>query len=223
MMRQNILMTQIRSNLSMRLITAAIGAPVVLLLILASLWTTAVLLLVIFGVALIEYRYVVSHKPNSWHIYGWGLLYLAIPLVVAIWLRGREDGAFWLLVVLGANWMTDTSAYVAGRLFGQTPLAPRISPKKTWEGVAGGVVGGLLVTLILAAVFRPPITPTMWLLGVLIPIATVIGDLVESKFKRHYGVKDSGFLLPGHGGILDRIDGTLLAIPVAAVIVLLMV
>lgn len=215
-------MTQAQSNLSLRLTTAAIGIPLVLMLTVVSLWTTAALVLLVFGLAMLEFHYVVRHKPPSWRIYGWGLFYLGTPLIMALWLRATEDGAFWFVAVLFVNWMTDTGAYVAGRLFGHTLLAPRISPNKTWEGVMGGLVGGLLTAIAWADVAHPPVTATIWLLGLSIPIATVLGDLIESKFKRYYGVKDSGFLLPGHGGILDRIDGTLLSIVVATLIVWLL-
>jgi phosphatidate cytidylyltransferase len=96
---------------------------------------------------------------------------------------------------------------LAGVKIGRHKLSPRISPKKTWEGVAGGLVGGALAALIVDAVFDLEIASAMAIvLGVVMAITATLGDLGESAFKRHAGVKDSGFLVPGHGGVLDRLD-----------------
>ncbi len=212
-------MTQTQNNFLMRLVTAVVGAPIVLFMIWVSPLTTVALMLLVFILAVMEYRYVASHKPSPKYIHIFGIIYLAVPLFLGIWLRTTEDGVFWFLAVLATNWMTDIGAYLVGRKFGRTPLAPKISPKKTWEGFIGGLISGFATIMALVAIFHSPISAVTWLLGFLVPLATSAGDLIESKFKRYYGVKDSGFLLPGHGGILDRIDGTLLAIPVAVLII----
>ncbi|TYT27383.1 phosphatidate cytidylyltransferase [Luteimonas viscosa] len=134
------------------------------------------------------------------------------------------QGHVWLLTALMIVWATDTGAYFAGRKFGGRwfggrRLAPRISPNKTIEGLAGGVVAGVLVALAMAplAGAAPGELPLVALAAVATVLFSVVGDLFESLLKRHVGVKDSGTLIPGHGGVLDRIDSVLAALPVFAV------
>lgn len=116
---------------------------------------------------------------------------------------------FLLLLVVAA----DVGAYFSGRRFGKNKLAPRVSPGKTWEGVIGGVVGAIVVAAIGLSWFNVPALPFMGL-SVVVIFASIVGDLTESLFKRHAGVKDSGSLLPGHGGVLDRVDSVTAAAPV---------
>jgi len=123
-------------------------------------------------------------------------------------LDGPQLLTFLLLLVVAA----DVGAYFAGRAFGKHKLAPRVSPGKTWEGVAGGLAGASLLALAGALWFELPL-PRFVLLCVLVVMISVVGDLAESLFKRHAGVKDSGSILPGHGGILDRIDSLTAAGP----------
>lgn len=213
-----------QNNLTLRVLTGVIGGPVVIALILLSWWTTAILIVAAMILATVEYIQLVQHEPSSTrNNILFGLFYLGAPLIAALWLRGQDDGEKWFLIMLIANWVTDSAAYFTGRLIGKTPFAPIISPKKTWEGVIGGLVGGFIVTVIMAAVIGLDVGAAVIGIGILVPIATVLGDLLESKLKRHFNVKDSGNLLPGHGGILDRIDGTLMALPTAAIIVALLV
>jgi phosphatidate cytidylyltransferase len=115
---------------------------------------------------------------------------------------------FLLLLVVAA----DVGAYFGGRTFGKHKLAPQVSPGKTWEGVYGGLIAGALLAVIGVFWFRMSIAPFI-ALCVVVVIASVIGDLTESLFKRHAGLKDSGSLLPGHGGVLDRIDSVTAAAP----------
>ena len=126
-----------------------------------------------------------------------------------------EEGAFWLtLVVLVAIWASDTLAYFTGRALGKHPLFPRISPKKTIEGSVGGVLGATAVVIVFKLFLVPMLTWTdAVVVGVLCGAVGQFGDLVESLLKRSVGVKDSGNYLPGHGGMLDRIDAMLVAIP----------
>jgi phosphatidate cytidylyltransferase len=114
--------------------------------------------------------------------------------------------------VLCLVWAADIGAYFIGRRFGQRRLAPRVSPSKTWEGVAGGLVGAALIAAIGAQVFAVPM-PAFILLSVAVALASIVGDLTESMFKRFAGLKDSGNFIPGHGGILDRIDSVTAAVP----------
>lgn len=124
----------------------------------------------------------------------------------------------WLLTALAIVWMADTGAYFAGRAFGKHKLAPNISPNKTIEGLVGGLLAAMLAGLgfaLLAGVQSAQL-PWVALAALLTALASVIGDLFESLLKRQAGVKDSGHLIPGHGGILDRIDSVLAALPVFA-------
>lgn len=134
-----------------------------------------------------------------------------------------------LLMILGLIWISDTGAYLAGRALGRRKLAPSISPGKTWEGVAGGAIGCLIYAIIWAsfdADLRTRVQGVVWipfLAGTLLLCALgVVGDLFESSLKRQAGAKDSGKLLPGHGGVLDRIDSATAALPVALLLMLAM-
>lgn len=130
----------------------------------------------------------------------------------------RVDGLEWLLYVLLLVWMADIGAYFAGRRFGRRKLAPRVSPGKSWEGVYGGMAVTALLALGYAVSLSLSVVDTLWLVvaTVLITLVSVLGDLLESMFKRWRGIKDSGRLLPGHGGILDRIDSLTAAVPLFA-------
>ncbi|MHB1672627.1 MAG: phosphatidate cytidylyltransferase [Acidobacteriaceae bacterium] len=155
-----------------------------------------------------------------------GLIYVAFPLVLAPMLTLQENGASLLLFLLVVVWAGDIVALYVGRSMGRHPMAPQLSPKKTWEGAAGSVVGsvaaGLGIVLAGTLLYRHGIEllfyaqPWWYWIGmaVLLNVAAQIGDLLESAIKRGAGVKDSGTLLPGHGGVLDRIDALLLALPV---------
>ncbi|KRG69037.1 phosphatidate cytidylyltransferase [Pseudoxanthomonas dokdonensis] len=129
-----------------------------------------------------------------------------------------DNGHRWLFVALAIVWAADSGAYFAGRTFGRHKLAPRISPNKTIEGLLGGLLAGLLVA-VAGTYFAGSGTaqlPGVLLVAAFTVLASVVGDLFESLIKRHVGAKDSGNLIPGHGGILDRIDGVLAALPIFA-------
>ena len=130
----------------------------------------------------------------------------------------RPFGHHWLLVALAIVWAADTGAYFAGRAFGKHKLSPRISPNKTVEGLAGGMLAGLTAGVLggWIAGASPQQLPLVALVAFIVVLFSVIGDLFESLLKRHVGAKDSGHLIPGHGGILDRIDSVLAALPVFA-------
>ncbi|PBJ82245.1 phosphatidate cytidylyltransferase [Lysobacteraceae bacterium NML93-0399] len=129
-----------------------------------------------------------------------------------------EYGNRWLLLALAIVWATDTGAYFAGRKFGKRKLAPRISPNKTIEGLAGGIAAGVVVAVAFAPLAGASLAqlPLVALVAVATVLASVVGDLFESLLKRHVGAKDSGTLIPGHGGVLDRLDSVLAALPVFA-------
>ena len=162
--------------------------------------------------------------------------YIALPMAMLVQLRQQWGGAFWLLYLLLVVWAGDIFAYFVGRSLGRHLMAPRISPKKTWEGAAASVAASLMVGILLFnhalqissfllrigliqrrdglfGLEKPEIWPIVWL-TIALNVAAQLGDLVESLIKRGAGVKDSGTILPGHGGMLDRIDALLFAAPV---------
>jgi len=142
------------------------------------------------------------------------LLLVAFPLSFAVRLHGIPAfGPKLLLFALAITWAADTTAYFVGRAIGKHPLAPHISPKKTWEGSIASMFGSLVVAYAFSFWIRIPL-PHLLIMAATGNIAGQIGDLLESAYKRSAGVKDSGGLLPGHGGILDRIDALILCIPV---------
>ncbi|WP_298372169.1 phosphatidate cytidylyltransferase [Azospirillum sp.] len=149
---------------------------------------------------------------------GFGVVYVAAGIAGLMWLRDLPgDGLALFLFAMLAVWATDIGAYAAGRTIGGPKLAPRISPKKTWAGLIGGMVSAALVGWLVALVAGAAMPGLALLVGALSAVVGQIGDLFESAIKRRYNVKDSGQLIPGHGGILDRIDGLLVAAPVLAV------
>ena len=144
-----------------------------------------------------------------------GPFYLAAPLTLAVLLREGDDGLEWALMAIICTFAVDTAAFAVGKLVGKRPLAPRVSPGKTWEGTAGGILGGVGAALGLTLILELP--AALWqagALGLLIAVAAVLGDLAESGLKRAAGAKDSGALVPGHGGVLDRMDSLLATITV---------
>ncbi|MEZ7135019.1 phosphatidate cytidylyltransferase [Komagataeibacter sp. SM21] len=139
-----------------------------------------------------------------------------------LWLRYMsEPGAGVVLFLVACVALSDTGAYMAGRIFGGPKLAPRISPAKTWSGSAGGLLSAVLGGMLIAGLMPGALPGAVWrgaVFGALVAIAAQTGDLAESALKRARGVKDSGTILPGHGGLLDRFDGLLVAAPMAALL-----
>jgi phosphatidate cytidylyltransferase len=143
-----------------------------------------------------------------------GILYIGWLLSHLVALRGLESGRNLVFLVLFVTWISDTTAFFVGRRFGRHKLAPSISPAKTWEGTIGGVCGAIVVSILFftPTLFQLPLAcGQVILLSVLVSILGQLGDLIESLLKRNLGVKDSGRLMQGHGGILDRIDSLILA------------
>lgn len=144
-----------------------------------------------------------------------GMLYLAIPGATFVLVRSAEDGDGWVLLAMLAIMSTDAAAYAGGRLLGRNQLAPSVSPNKTIEGAIAGWLGGFGAVLALDQILN--LDAQIWplvLLAIVLPIAGQLGDLVESLFKRAMDVKDSSNLIPGHGGVLDRLDSLLFGLPV---------
>jgi phosphatidate cytidylyltransferase len=143
-----------------------------------------------------------------------GLILIAFPLSYAISLHGlRLQGPALLLFAMVIIWVGDTAAYFVGRSIGKYKLAPHLSPNKTWEGTVASLVGSLIVAVVFARYMTIPL-PHLLGMAAVGNVAGQAGDLLESAYKRSAGIKDSGSILPGHGGVLDRIDALILAIPV---------
>ncbi|WP_124948911.1 phosphatidate cytidylyltransferase [Sulfuriferula thiophila] len=159
----------------------------------------------------------------------WWRMPVGILVLLPLWMalvELRERGPWWVLLLMGVVWIADTAAYFAGRQFGKHKLAPSISPGKTWEGVIGAAVAVVVYGVIVLKVLSGPrfdayawALPVM-ILGVVMLYLSILGDLFESWVKRVANVKDSGSILPGHGGVLDRIDALTSTLPIAALILL---
>jgi phosphatidate cytidylyltransferase len=146
-----------------------------------------------------------------------GVVYLGAPILAMLWLRDGELGLQWTGLLFAVTWSADTGAFIVGNLLKGPKLEPRLSPKKTWSGLFGGLLAGTAAAMIFAALSNLPLSAvTAALVGLVVSGATVAGDLWESASKRRFGVKDSGGLIPGHGGLLDRVDGLMFAALVIA-------
>jgi phosphatidate cytidylyltransferase len=147
-------------------------------------------------------------------------LYVALPFAAAPWMVTIDGKVFIGFMFL--LWTSDTGAYIVGRSMGRTKLMPAVSPGKTWEGLLGGVALTMLVGWLLGR-YWTVLSPQQWIAGAAaVAVTATLGDLLESAFKRAAGVKDSGRVLPGHGGILDRFDGYLLAAPAMVLVIALL-
>jgi len=251
-----------------RLLTIAIGAPILIGAMVFGAPYFDVVMLVVGGLVLVEFErmvrpghqvalplmfgvaalfvFTIAYAPSY---FGWGLtgialltalallavgrsqdvrcdsvlypllgsVYIVVPLALIIALRGTNEGRLWISLLAWVTWFTDSWALIGGRFIGRTRLAPTISPGKTVEGalvgVSFGVVAGMIITLIVGKGLFVGV-----LLSLSIALATVIGDLFESFLKRHFQVKDSSGLLPGHGGFLDRLDSFLVSTPIYCLI-----
>ena len=160
--------------------------------------------------------------PAAWTAAG--VLYFGLPALALVWLRAMPGGAgmatiLWLFAVV---WATDIAAYAVGRTVGGPRLAPRISPGKTWSGLWGGVAGAALTGAVGATLVGSGRVVAAGVLGAVLAVIGQLGDLAESFLKRRAGLKDSGALIPGHGGALDRLDSLLSTAPALALLVLLL-
>lgn len=225
------------SNLFLRIASALVLLPIALICIFHSPESFTGLLIV---VALLMYREWLNLTTTlpAWTKFA-GVFYVAIPIIALMVLRHQPDpflvagnygeeqnpdlsAVFYVMFVLNCIWACDTGAYVGGKWLGKRKLAPKISPNKTWEGLAFGVASAATVGLIMA-LYRYDIH-AWWqglLYGALLAMVGQCGDLFESWLKRKAGVKDSGTLIPGHGGVLDRVDAIVFAAPIYALLVLL--
>ena len=188
----------------------------------------AMLIIFIFFLFAIFVREVFRNRPTP--IFNiattvMGVVYVALPMTIMIFIPALlKGGAVWspwyFLWYLFLVWGNDVFAYLAGVCFGKHKMCPRLSPKKSWEGFAGGVAGSLVMGT-LAAYFLDGYY-VMWVgLALVVSLSSVVGDLAESMFKREADVKDSGNIMPGHGGMLDRFDALLISAPFALIYILI--
>ena len=196
-------------DLRVRAMSALVMVPVALLCVwLGGLWFVG---LVSIGVAAMgwEWHRMSGGSPRMMLI---GLVYIGPGALALLWLRGDGLVGLWnVAFVFAVVWASDIGAYVVGRLVGGAKLAPSISPGKTRSGSVGGTMAAVFVGIAFGGGWAVTV-------AVVIGMSAQVGDLLESGIKRHFGVKDSGWLIPGHGGVLDRVDALLTAAPVAALI-----
>jgi phosphatidate cytidylyltransferase len=201
------------TSLQKRIVAALIMAPLFIAVIIYGGIAFSAVIILVSVIAYHEYLPLAKTQMGKFL----GLFYVAIPALSLIWLR--EHGIVPVLMVILSVWMTDCGAYFTGRSIGGPKLAPTISPNKTWSGLMGGVICSALVVGALAYYYQVPYWGAYFGVGAVLAVISQLGDLFESHMKRRAGVKDSGTIIPGHGGVLDRIDGLLTAVPCFAIFI----
>ena len=197
-----------------------LGLPLIALFVADAQWPRLGLLrwgLALFPLAALTVE--VFHGNAACSLMNWaltiaGAVYIGFAISHFIRLRATDEGTWWVTVALVGTWVCDTGAYFVGCGIGKTKFFPRISPMKTWEGAAAGFLCGLLATVLLGCFLLGLAVGRAIVLGVLLVLGATFGDLAESVIKRQAGVKDSSNLIPGHGGMLDRVDSLLFVAPI---------
>lgn len=184
-------------------------------------WIITLLILLVMTYHLVAYERGRDQAGTDFSVSIAGILYIGWLGAYFISLRSLPEGMWWVLVVLAGVMFADSGAYFIGKGFGRHLLSPRLSPKKTWEGYFGGIVVGVILTTLLAALIHQAVEPESAitplrgaLVGLVMGVIPTLGDLGESLIKRQMGVKDSGNILPGHGGAFDRVDSWLWAVAI---------
>jgi phosphatidate cytidylyltransferase len=212
------------NGLSRRIITAIVVATIVISAeYLGGLYFISFILLAAMQMNLELYRMTKDLKIK-WRFFG--AMYIAAPCIALIWMRDialpldPNAGMYIVFFLMALVAATDIGAFFIGRIIGGAKLAPHISPNKTWAGLIGGIGFSCIAALLYAPYLPVPVQPlALTITGIIIAIIAQAGDLFESWMKRRAGVKDSGNLLPGHGGLLDRIDGFMFTAPLLALII----
>jgi phosphatidate cytidylyltransferase len=197
-------------------VAAGVGAPVLLAVLVAYSghyrWAW-----VAIGLGAALCAFVAKGRLERRADAAYGVIYIAPACVALIWLRNDSVGTFWTTLAFVVSWSADIFAFATGSMLKGPKLWPRFSPNKTWSGFFGGLVAAAVGAVLLVLVYRATLSlPAAAFIGLLGGLATMAGDLWESALKRRFGVKDSGDLIPGHGGLLDRVDGFLFCIIVIA-------
>jgi phosphatidate cytidylyltransferase len=218
------------AQLLTRLISALALLPIVLGALWFGGWFFAMLLALASVLMAYEWLQMIKASPSQASFMVWalfGLVYIFIPLLAFYWLRQQADGVlivFWVFIMV---WAMDVGGFFAGKSIGGPKMAPKISPNKTWSGLTGGVLLAIVAHLVIFYIlslfsfeheflFQPT-----WLIAGAVAVVAQVGDLIESQCKRHFAIKDTSGLIPGHGGLLDRVDGLLLAGPVVVLLLCL--
>jgi len=200
--------------------TCITGVAVALAVAALALGTAPVAVVLLIVGAAVAYVFARQRDDNPiWHAVG--VLYIGLPALALVALRilpAKSQGVWFVLGLFAIVWATDTGALVFGKLIGGKKLAPRLSPGKTWAGTIGGTITAVVVFAVFTAVFAVDMVSAL-AFAALLSIVAHLGDLLESAIKRHFGYKDSGGLIPGHGGMLDRVDSLFAASVVMALLV----
>ncbi len=215
-----------RNEWFIRSLTGLVLVSAILASIMGGSWTWSILLAVLFYAGSQEGRDALRSAYPGWPPAGAmlaGMLMVAVPIAGLFfigWSKGQYDAVLplgWFVLL----WTNDTAAYIFGRTLGRHKLAPSISPGKTWEGWAGGALATMAVAYCIMGLDDgwAGLPPAQWAgLGAVVSVFGPIGDLMESALKRKAGIKDSGTILPGHGGVLDRFDSHFISAPIAAIL-----
>lgn len=170
-----------------------------------AIWTLSIAVIAVVGVTQLFYKDI---KDINWYVLGF--FYISISSLALLWIRNNPENGleiiFWVLFVV---WATDIGAYFAGRSIGGPKIAPKISPKKTWSGLIGGMISAAVVSYIIVHWINNISPWQLVISGTLLAVVSQAGDFFESHLKRKFNAKDSSNLIPGHGGLLDRVDGLL--------------
>ncbi|HYI28011.1 MAG TPA: phosphatidate cytidylyltransferase [Bradyrhizobium sp.] len=212
-----------RSNLALRVVSSLVMAPLALIvawlggLVFVVFWVLAA------SIVLWEWsRLVVHGRLRGFSRIDWlaaGVGYAAVLLFAPLILRRDPVLGFAAIAFLFAVvWVTDIAAYFAGRALGGPKLWPAVSPKKTWSGAIGGTLAGIVAAILTVKLLGVSVSPMLVLVAGLLSVVAQAGDLLESAVKRHFGAKDAGSIIPGHGGVMDRLDGFLTAAAAAAMV-----
>jgi phosphatidate cytidylyltransferase len=206
------------SNLKKRIISSAILIIIALYAILSS--GSLFLLLAILAAIIMTMEWVDLIKnaddQKKWRLIG--LAYILLPIYSALQIKAISSQVLlWMFAII---WATDIAAFFGGKIFGGKKLAPHISPNKTWSGLGCGVVASMIIGLISSFMFTFGNVIFFIFISALLALIEQASDLIESKFKRIFAIKDSGSLIPGHGGVLDRLDGMILIAPIVLMILL---
>ncbi len=218
--------TNIWHNLQRRTATAVMLIAAAIPVLWVGGWFLTIAMMVVALQMNREWENIIPSSAIGWRIFG--LFYIILPILCLLWLRNlsfadSDDTAFWATIYpIAMVAVTDVAAFFVGKIVGGAKLAVTISPNKTWSGLIGGIVATTLISpLFLPLIAWPNSVISAMLLGVAIAILAQIGDLFESWIKRKFAVKDSGTILPGHGGLLDRVDGYMFVLPVYLCLILL--